>query len=55
MASETTPQSEFTHSIDEVLEILKYIAGLDNTIEIVDGAEPTIHDALEILKKIAGV
>jgi hypothetical protein len=55
MASETTPQSEFTHSIDDVLEILKYIAGLDNTIEIVDGAEPTIHDALEILKKIAGI
>ena len=55
-------------SIGDALEILKYLAGLDNVIDdddnalaaaiIVDAGEstaPTIGDALEILKYLAGL
>jgi hypothetical protein len=39
-------------TINDALEILKYLAGLENVVEI---DEPTIDDALEILKYLAGL
>jgi hypothetical protein len=52
-------------TIEDALEILKYLAGIDNVIEkggdylkaalITGGDEPTIDDVLEILKYLAGM
>jgi hypothetical protein len=52
-------------SIDDALEILKYLAGLDSVIatdpkafnasRITGDVAPTISDALEILKYLAGM
>jgi hypothetical protein len=42
-------------SIDDALEILMYLAGMENSVEYDEGEAPTINDALEILMYLAGL
>jgi hypothetical protein len=42
-------------TIGDALEILKFLAGLPNSINTAGGQKPTIGDALEVLKKLAGL
>lgn len=48
------PNPQRKPTIDDVLEILKYLAGMSNVHENTDNP-PTIDNALEILKYLAGI
>ena len=63
-ASNTTtpPMPPFTPAIaagnpdiGDALEILMFLAGLPNTVNVSGGTPPTINDVLEVLMKLAGL